>query len=298
MVQQKTYILRYAGEDYKLKVDVHKSKYVIIIGEGIHCVDINVYRKIPMEHISLDSKSVAQLQGLSYDASCNMNGSHVKGQGTIDILVVALLFIGVKFPYVTTLRFQDTSKIKCKNNIYVDLSYLSIAKYGRTWYQDKFGATCLDKKVQSKINKINKHFTAAIEIAFDSFWEKYISLYAKDMQHVILSSMYEGMKRIYEDSSTLREFFIDVSKVDCKVFQIWFRKYFANTLSLNFTEVEWIMNVDDIIKKYKTSDLHIAKQHTSDLHTTKIKDNTVKTGGGHAKEIPAMYIGEYDSSIF
>jgi hypothetical protein len=296
------YIITYNNRKYPVTIDVHSSKYVVRFGEGVTCVYITIYRKIPLEHISNDSKAIAQLEGLTYDVACNLDNNHKKGSGTKEILTVAALFIKKRFPYVTSFRFQDTSyqvssfqdtsKLYCKGNIVVSLYYTSLLKYGKTWYQENFNATCLDGRLIKNISKFNNELSKDIKGTFDEFWKDHISGSLKYMKGTKIDNMYNGMREAYNSSNTWREFFTYLTSVDCKVFQHWLNRYMRSVHDLNFEDVEWIIDLDTICAN--KGDIIIEKDRQKPTKTP----SNANLIGGNTLHPNNMNFGRYDPRYF
>jgi hypothetical protein len=78
-----------------------------------------------------------------------------------------------------------------------------IAKYGKTWYQEKFNAKALRKaNVDDAIEKINKVMTSTKKKDFKNFHKKYLRTTRIEETHLI------ECQRIYDNSASLREFVI------------------------------------------------------------------------------------------
>lgn len=71
------------------------------------------------------------------------------------LLKSSLLFLIDRFHYIKHFQFIDASSVTCAKGVKVKFCTFYFAKYGKTWYQDKFKAKAMDRKARKAFEKAN-----------------------------------------------------------------------------------------------------------------------------------------------
>jgi hypothetical protein len=183
--------------------------------------------------------SIATIDRIEFSKKCNKN--HIIRTA---IIIVSRLFSKdinlTKQPQIKLFSLSDASARKCiDNGSSISLSCLSIALYGKTWYE--------------------KHFSAKIYNDYER------DRYSNDLQKLVSNDKLDWIyisrrfqisdecRKIYEDSQTYREFFIELKKTMdkikyCEFLASWLESFineiiFCNT---NYFSMQWIINPKDI----------------------------------------------------
>lgn len=125
----------------------------IRVGGKDDCVNIT----IPMN----TKKTTAKLSMVeSIGKSCTNNGAVIRGPATIEMLNLAFTIVIEIAPHITAIELDDMSRIPCitpTGQAMVSLSAMYIAMYGKTWYQDKFGAVLKDEDHWKEYKRLLKN---------------------------------------------------------------------------------------------------------------------------------------------
>lgn len=259
-----------SSNGYSFDVNIQKfpDKYIIQYGgTKKSCVFITIYSEADDE-----DRSQAQLEGISYDQKCSLKENLEVGSGTITMLKVALCFTIQLFPFVTSFRFKDTSKITCKNKLKVSLASAHFAKYGKTWYQDKYDAVALFKDDQRKMDKAFSYICNN-KGDFPKFWKKYIEAHLGSMRGLVKDGLYDNFKECWEEHETLHEFFKALLDMDCMFVIEWLEDYLRrrHNVFLNGTEF--------VIYKDFSTDVHIKVESSNVKKVTKHQEGSVMDFG-------------------
>jgi hypothetical protein len=227
---------------YKFKANVSSN-----ISEGIieyqrvtfgyqkMCVAITVYPHDPVGH----------LEGVSYNELCgineftNTNGLE-SGSDTVKMLKTALRFTCDLWSQVKSFSLKDSSSIDCNHGRKVSLNYLHLAKHGKTWYQDKFGAVPQTKDDEKYLVMLNETMEAPITEPFEWFYDKYILRFQNRML-MKKPQLVPILKPIYEQATTIREFIQLASKNDCIIFEHWFDVMMSKLCLFQFAYEYWVI---------------------------------------------------------
>jgi hypothetical protein len=92
---------------------------------------------------SIENPEICYIDRVEYNAPCVVNGELKERGGTVELVKLALWTIMQKFPQIKKFTFKDNSYIYCEKGsktAKMSLSYDSMLKYNKTWYQRHFGA--------------------------------------------------------------------------------------------------------------------------------------------------------------
>ena len=178
------------------------------------CVQIYVYWD-DNEHM------YPQLDGVSYNDNCTLTEDFKleRKHGTVRMLKTALKFLAMLYPKINGVLFRDTSFMKCVNDIKLNLSEFYIAKHGKTWYQEKFGAEPYDNEFYfQNLKTLNNKLDAPKSLTFEDFYNQYILI-----NKIRMRQKFKAIKEVYDESTTYREFVkhLHNKSSDCIVFNKW-----------------------------------------------------------------------------
>lgn len=178
-----------------------------------------------------DEHRLPNLEGISYDEKCTLDTHfHLeRKRGTIKMLKVSLQFLCYLYNSTSGVLFKDTSFMKCLDNIRVELSVFYIAKYGKTWYQDKFNACPYEvADYEKNLDNINSTMDAPLVESFSEFHDKYIKGKKRGFR-----KWFPAVKKIYEESHSYREFVKKLHNMtDCSIFDTWL-SYFMKDIGVD-----------------------------------------------------------------
>ena len=227
-------------EHYKIKT-AYANYYVeiwhqyetidkVYIGARKKCIGFSIYLN---EKGKVIKNEPPEIDGFGFNQHCNITGNHIKGTGSVHLMNTALRFIinHYKLPENTKFQFKDTSFIECiKYHMPLRIYYTIF--HGKTWYEDKFGATPLDKhaipRLQEGKQKLKEFLSLKPNIE-DFFHED-----QEDLKVYVLN--------IYTKCESLKECLDILKKEDCKVFKGWVVSIFSHVMSYDFNQEWYITN--------------------------------------------------------
>jgi hypothetical protein len=205
---------------------------------------------------------------IEYNKACNKDSTLQSGQGTRDMIYLAMNVVQTLCPWVTSFSLRDASARMCQSNgPEINLSDMYIALYGKTWYENHFKAKIQNYdtyELYRKLLKKLKSKTFKIASPYERFSRAFNLNFTED---III---------IYNKSLTFKEFFEKLNntipKEDlCLLLQSWITKFIRDLiLERHFLiENQWIITND---KK--------------DINLTNIIESEYKQFGGNKFFIP------------
>ena len=201
----------------------------VYVGGKKKCVSFSIY---------LEDKESPNLDGFGYDESCNKEGDHVKGVGSIHLLKVSMLFIisHYKLSNDTRFQFKDTSFIEC-NAYKLALPIYYTVFYGKTWYESKFDAVPLFMSKDDLKEQRNQ-----------------LMIFLKTKPHI--NEFFSGSERLkaiisksYDESESIQDCLRRLKELDCSIFKNWLPALVSRFIPL-LLGTEWTIqcNTDIEIK--------------------------------------------------
>jgi hypothetical protein len=258
---------------YYVNVFSKKNEDTILVGGlNIKCVNIIINKK--------RNKGILEL--VQHHEKCSFFDTLKDGFEMTDLVKNSLYFTMYMYPDVLSYELVDNSFIPCKNGKRISLADLQFVKYGKTWYENKFGAVSKNKNVINFIKKnIIEKLNKKINLSYDQFIKEYY-----DEDFFANSKNINLIKITYKSENTFNEYlnYFFKNKLDCIFYQYIFQEYIGNLLQGN----EWIIeksiienyNINAIIidtgkiRNHKNLDLLYKK-----LEIIKKKEDEKKGGG-------------------
>lgn len=208
------------------------------------CINITLIKKdgIPV---------YAKIPHLESEPECGVERFLDKNEkdATTDFIRGSLQVINHLYPSVTQFEFMDDSKIECgekksatpprKMVIPLSLAFLYIAKYGKSWYEEKFNAKHIDEKIYERYRESTKILFQPKTMSYEIF----------KRDNSLNKEQDEFLKPLYEKSISWNEFFISVPKDDqCKMFVNWLPFFIAKLLNYTFINNGWLIDITTMPK--------------------------------------------------
>ena len=258
---------------YYVNVFSKKNEDTILVGGlNIKCVNIIINKK--------RNKGILEL--VQHHEKCAFFDTLKDGFEMTDLVKNSLYFAMYTYPDVLSYELVDNSFISCKNGKRISLADLQFVKYGKTWYENKFGAVSKNKKVINFIKKnITEKLNKKINLSYDQFIKEYY-----DEDFFANSKNINLIKNTYKSENTFNEYlnYFFKNKLDCIFYQYIFQEYIGNLLQGN----EWIIE-KSIIENYDINAIIIdtgkIRNHKNldilykKLEIIKKKENEKKGGG-------------------
>lgn len=221
------YKIRSASYEFYATIEELPQEHRVKFGGERQCINISVY---------LDD-NVPNINGISYDSGCSIGNDLHPGVGTVEMVKSALLFVKELYPEKKAFMFKDHSKIKCKNRVEVPLYFFYIAKHGKTWYEDKFGARPYTKEERGAIKELVDFLKESPMISIEEFDNTYVK-----KSGCQLRNFSDHFREVYDTSSSYIEFLKHVIETnDCGVLMNWFQYFMYKHCAFNFGEAFWIV---------------------------------------------------------
>ena len=258
---------------YYVNVFSKKNEDTILVGGlNIKCVNIIINKK--------RNKGILEL--VQHHEKCAFFDILKDGFEMTDLVKNSLYFAMYIYPDILNYELVDNSFISCKNGKRISLANLQFVKYGKTWYENKFGAVSKNKKIINFIKKnIVENLNKKIDLLYDQFIKEYY-----DEDFFENNKNINIIKNIYKPKITLKEYlnYFFKNKYDCIFYQYIFHEYIGNSLQ----GTEWIIEKSTIenyninatiidtgkIKNHKNLDILYKK-----LEIIKKKEDEKKGGG-------------------
>ena len=213
-----------------------KEDNILIGGLNIKCVHIIINKR----------KNIGLLELVQHHERCSFFETLKDGNETVDLVKNSLFLATNLYPDVSKYELTDNSFITCKNGKRISLADLYFVKYGKTWYEDKFGvipSNLYKDSIEFNKSIINKRLNSKIEIPFEDFIKEYHDEDFFDNQKNI-----NIIKKIYKPDITLKEYlsYFFKNKYDCRYYQYIFSKFIGNLLQ----GLEWIIEKNTIENYY------------------------------------------------
>ena len=221
----------------------HYTRFTL--GHKVKCVSIIVYEKDPLAH----------LEGFSYKPGCGLKSKNKApldpGTGTTRMLKVAFATVLHFFPKLQGFTLKDRSFLECQglprtappnpsedledliSRPIVYLYELSLAKYGQTYYQRRFGAT-LQRSNDQDFQKLIQHLNEPLP-EMKVFWKEYVHIHEREMLHETIRLL----KHTYGCASTLSDLVKKLKDHDCVVFAYWLHDWFTKRCPIPLPELLW-----------------------------------------------------------
>lgn len=249
MQRKRYYILRSPQNRFFAYVEVMSSlQHKVIVGGKKKCVVISVYHD--GTHPNIDS--------LSYDERCNSSATLERGRGTKDMVLSAMSLVHTLYGH-TQFELKDRSYVKCEQSYEIPLMYLYLAKHGKTWYEDHFGARPIkikdyDIKVKN-LKRLLKEYPA---------WSQVCE------QYDVPQKFRKALGALYRDVKSLKDFIRLVSsEYDCYMCKQWLGNIIEHVMEQDMLGTSWIishtpdskfMNIEEIERLPDDMLMHVKGQ--------------------------------------
>jgi hypothetical protein len=198
----------YIFEINKKRMKSGNEYYQILNEKGRECVKIAKYH---------ENEEIIYLQHLNYFESCSTNKSLMRKHGTLEMLNGMLEFVNREYPDKRYI-FEDDSSITIEGKR-ISLNILYVLLYGETWYMRNINAVPLDRDFLEKLERINNYLTLNKDefITFIKIEDNEEIINRETLNNILTNSNnkkmnIKGLKRIYEESITSRDFLQKIYK--------------------------------------------------------------------------------------
>ncbi|NDE91546.1 MAG: hypothetical protein EB059_10520 [Alphaproteobacteria bacterium] len=233
------YIIR--AHPYVFHAQVRKSRGQptrIKFGGKLGCVNFTIHKQEPNP----------QLEGVRSHADCavsnetNPDHGMLPSSGTVKMLKAAVRFLYELFPRQRDIYFSDSSYLECSGGKRVYLYDLHIAKYFKTWYQDKISAVTLNPAHTAELDRLVDIIRSPYH---ETSWAEFSIKYLKGCIHPhALGKLEQTLKPIFESNTTYHGFFKAVAQYDCAILDKWFYGFMVANSRIAFNNIIWVIKKD------------------------------------------------------
>jgi hypothetical protein len=157
-----------------------------------------------------------------------------------EMLDAVIFFINSQFPSIKTITLDDTSYIPCKKDVgdTLDLLTYSIALYKKTWYEERTNAYILPKEKHDNYRRQVEEYASKDTKNKITFHDIHDIIRMKNVFAVnIINTNIQMYTEMYEESSTLPEFFQRLSKTikreeKCRFFKGWLDSFIKSKVTI------------------------------------------------------------------
>jgi hypothetical protein len=236
--QHEIYYFKINRTIFKAVVIPQSYGYTIKIG-GKHYLDcINI--SISIQNGVVTNAKIGHIQS---EPECGF-GTLLENGETIEFIKGALQFCKIKFPTMQYIELDDMSNIDCgisKDKEHprrpekpFSLPHFSIARTGKTWYENRFGATLIDNRLYTKYRSAIENLNTPVGISFETFCAK---AQFTDTQASIL-------KPFYSPEQTWMDFFNAIPKSkQCDAFFNWLPSFITGLIQNTFVPYSWVIDM-------------------------------------------------------
>ena len=187
----------------------------------------------------------ASIPLLSYEPECAVGSSLQKGTGTETLIKTAISYAYSQETSVPLFTFDDTSHIDCfeidltikpprKQRKPLNLAYLSIAYYGKTWYERTFHAKMSD---ETKYARYRNSLSFLTDPSTKVDFRRFLELVQPTNEQILY------LEQKYNSASTYREFFNSIPRSQrCDQLFGWINPFMRYYLADVFSEKGWVID--------------------------------------------------------
>lgn len=279
---------------YYIRIVPEKDMYGNIIEYAMDLGDRKrgcVSLRIPTLASSLPGQldaNQAVLKYVQFDPMCSVNSDRdlISGFGTKHMLKTALYFAKTLCPNtdIQSFRFMDVSHKLCTDGISIDLPYLMIALYGKTYYEKYYFAELNEPSddEQYKTALLGLKSSPKETLPFESFVSKCL---LTEEQATSLQPLYESAETFTAFFQSIRENYPDTI---CRMMSGWINRFIVKWLfsGKDFTARFWKIPAD------KIPDMNVADWKVESVDSVNMHVLNQEQKGGMNKE--KHYLGVWD----
>jgi hypothetical protein len=247
--KQETYYFRLSSNaqpkgkqtSFKAVLTPQPFGYTVKIGGSSYLDCINI--SITLQNGVVTKAKIGHIQS---EPECGF-GTLLENGKTVDFIKGALQFCKLKFPSLRYVELDDMSNIDC--GISKDkepprhpekpfsLPHFSIARTGKTWYENRFGAKLKDSRLYTKYRSAIQTLHEPARLSFEAFCA---DAQFTNEQAVIL-------KAYYSPERTWMDFFNAIPKVEqCKALFNWLPSFIAGLVQNTFIPYGWVIDIENM----------------------------------------------------
>lgn len=224
---------------FKAVLTKQKYGYTIKIGgrDYLDCINITI-------NLTDNIVTNAVIGHIQSEPECGF-GTYLEDGDIVNFLKASLQFCQYEFPSLKIITFDDMSNIDCGKSVSVNpprhperpfsLAHFSIARTGKTWYENRFGAKMIDEEMYSKYRKSIENLYKKIDIPYSMFE----SISHVDEKHNII------LEKYYSQDKSWIDFFNSIPKtLQCKAFYNWLPSFIKTIIKNTFIPYDWYIDID------------------------------------------------------
>jgi hypothetical protein len=246
IVQEKKEIIKYfKNNKHTFKAILKKQNYGYTIKIGGHeyldCINITI-------NLTDNNVTNAVISHIQSEPECGF-GTYLEDGDMVNFLKATLQFCQHEFPSLKSIEYDDMSNIDCGKSISVgpprrlerpfSLAHFSIARTGKTWYENRFGAKMINKEDYIKYRNSIEKLYKKIDIPYLMFE----SISRVDEHHTVI------LEKYFSQDKTWIEFFNSIPKsLQCKALYNWLPSFIKYMINNTYNPFGWYIDIDTMEK--------------------------------------------------
>ena len=225
---------------FKVNINKDNSMYTIKIG-GKHfgdCINISI------KTTDQGEPTQVKIGHIQSELECGVRSVM---NDTVHFVSAALQYCKQRFPGIQQFEFDDMSRIDCGTTKNKEpprhlekpfsLAHFSLAKYGQTWYEQKFGARMLNTQVYTIYRNNAQKLFQPIQMTFNEFTK--MSFMTTNQEHEI--------EKYFSPLKTWVEFFTSIPKTKhCNILFNWLESFIEKLLHGSYNPKSWIISIENV----------------------------------------------------
>lgn len=196
--------------------DEEDNRNNIVIGKKEQCLHGIIDNATP---------DTVWLEWFSYHRNCNIDKNLIRGEGTVNMMKTFIEYIRKYHPKIQKIKLSDKSEFVC-SGVNISLYKLYILKYGKSFYEHKFGFvldTLNDPEILKK-HKQNIELSKNIKInknLIKQQFEKMLDIKDSLNKHYLTIDLINEFVDNLNDNELVRDFLIRYKIPDnqCAIFE-------------------------------------------------------------------------------
>jgi hypothetical protein len=239
--QVETYYFKTKKNSFKAVLTPQPFGYTVKIGGSSYLDCINI--SITLQNGVVTKAKIGHIQS---EPECGF-GTLLENGKTVDFIKGTLQFCKLKFPSLRYVELDDMSNIDCgiskdkepprRPEKPFSLPHFSIARTGKTWYENRFGAKLKDSQLYTKYRSAIQPLYEPARMTFEAFCA---DAQFTNEQTVIL-------KAYYSSNRTWMDFFNAIPKVEqCKALYNWLPAFITKLVQSTFQPFGWQIDIENM----------------------------------------------------
>jgi len=201
------------------------ARISIFIGKKYECV---------IAFIDKQTSHLVWLEYFSYNQNCNINKNLLHGEGTFNMMTTFIKYIKQKHPEIQVIKLSDKAEFICSDTK-ISLYKLYMLKYGKSFYEKKFGFILDNTNHQETIVMHKKNIINSASIRIDKEFiikelQKILELKKTLFKYYLTQELITDFTNNIENNELVRDFLLrfKIPDTHCAIFEDFLDIIFGN----------------------------------------------------------------------